>query len=170
MNQELERLFAVLGCRVGVDPPLEGTERQKTVLEPHTRRRMGRRILIPKVGPERRSRGGGLPRRDSRPCACEAYVPDPLVGRRIMFDGEVAADVADAEAAGPLGVPFILRPLGPWSLAAWHCRSGQDSSGIATAGWGPAGLRPLPPGPEGPAVGLSGGPATAGLRWSWPAG
>jgi Fic family protein len=43
--------------------------------------------------------GGGLARRDSRPCQYEAYVPDLLVGRRILLDGEVAADVADAEAA-----------------------------------------------------------------------
>ena len=43
--------------------------------------------------------GSGLPRKDSRPCNYEAYVPDPLVGRRITLDGEVAADVADAEAA-----------------------------------------------------------------------
>ena len=43
--------------------------------------------------------GSGLPRKDIRPCDYEAYVPDPLVGRRITLDGEVAADVADAEAA-----------------------------------------------------------------------
>ncbi len=43
--------------------------------------------------------GSGLPRKDTRPCEYEAYVPDPLVGRRIMLDGEVAADVADAERA-----------------------------------------------------------------------
>jgi Fic family protein len=42
---------------------------------------------------------GGLPRRDRRPCSYEAYVPDPLVGRRILLEGDVAADVADAEAA-----------------------------------------------------------------------
>jgi Fic family protein len=38
-------------------------------------------------------------RRDRAPCTYEAYVPDPLVGRRILLDGDVAADVADAEAA-----------------------------------------------------------------------
>lgn len=27
------------------------------------------------------------------------YVPDPLTDRRYRFDGDVAADVADAEAA-----------------------------------------------------------------------
>jgi Fic family protein len=43
--------------------------------------------------------GSGLSRKDSRPCEYGAYVPDPLVGRRILLDGEVAADVADAEAA-----------------------------------------------------------------------
>ncbi len=41
----------------------------------------------------------GLPRKDRRDCVYEAYVPDPLQGRSIMLDGEVAADVADAEAA-----------------------------------------------------------------------
>jgi Fic family protein len=43
--------------------------------------------------------GLGLPRRDRKSCAYEAYVPDPLVGRPIVLDGGVAADVADAEAA-----------------------------------------------------------------------
>lgn len=43
--------------------------------------------------------GSGLPRKDSRPCDYEAYVPDPLVGRRITLEGEVAADIADAETA-----------------------------------------------------------------------
>jgi Fic family protein len=43
--------------------------------------------------------GIGVPRRDSRSCDYAAYLPDPLVGRRFSFDGDVAADVADAEAA-----------------------------------------------------------------------
>jgi Fic family protein len=43
--------------------------------------------------------GAGITRRDRGPCEYEAYVPDALVGRRIVLDGEVAADVADAEAA-----------------------------------------------------------------------
>ena len=38
-------------------------------------------------------------RRDRQPCEYEAYVPDLLVRHRISLDGEVAADVADAEAA-----------------------------------------------------------------------
>jgi Fic family protein len=38
-------------------------------------------------------------RRDVRPCDYEAYLPDPLVGRSIALDGDVAADVAEAEAA-----------------------------------------------------------------------
>jgi Fic family protein len=33
------------------------------------------------------------------PCDYEAYVPDPLIGRKIVLDGDVAADVADAETA-----------------------------------------------------------------------
>lgn len=41
----------------------------------------------------------GLPRRDRRSCEYEAYIPDPLMGRPLRFDGEVAADVADAETA-----------------------------------------------------------------------
>jgi len=43
--------------------------------------------------------GSGLSRRSRQACEYEAYVPDPLVGRRITIDGDVAADVADAEAA-----------------------------------------------------------------------
>ena len=38
-------------------------------------------------------------RRERLPCDYEAYVPDPLMGRRIVFEGDVAADVADAETA-----------------------------------------------------------------------
>ncbi len=41
----------------------------------------------------------GLPRRDRASCDYQAYVPDPLVGRPFRLDGDVAADVADAEAA-----------------------------------------------------------------------
>lgn len=41
----------------------------------------------------------GPTRRDRRPCEYEVYIPDPLVGRRFVLDGDVAADVADAEAA-----------------------------------------------------------------------
>jgi Fic family protein len=41
----------------------------------------------------------GLPRRDRASCEYEAYVPDLLVGRVIRLDGEVAADVAEAETA-----------------------------------------------------------------------
>jgi Fic family protein len=43
--------------------------------------------------------GSGLSRRDRVPCEYEAYVPDPLSGRRFVLHGDVAADVADAEAA-----------------------------------------------------------------------
>jgi len=38
-------------------------------------------------------------RRDRRPCGYEAYVPDTLAGRAFTLHGEVAADVAEAEAA-----------------------------------------------------------------------
>ncbi len=41
----------------------------------------------------------GLSRRDRQSCEYAAYVPDPLIGRSIALDGDVAADVADAEAA-----------------------------------------------------------------------
>jgi Fic family protein len=41
----------------------------------------------------------GLSRRDRQPCQYEAYVPDRLAGRKITLDGDVAADVADAEGA-----------------------------------------------------------------------
>ena len=40
-----------------------------------------------------------LARRDRRPCLYSVYLPDPLAGRRFVLDGDVAADVADAEAA-----------------------------------------------------------------------
>jgi Fic family protein len=43
--------------------------------------------------------GAGLSRRDRRSCEYAAYLPDPLVGRRFVLDGDVAADVAEAEAA-----------------------------------------------------------------------
>ena len=43
--------------------------------------------------------GSGLPRRDRLSCDYEAYVPDRLVGRRVVLDGPVAADVSEAEAA-----------------------------------------------------------------------
>ena len=38
-------------------------------------------------------------RRDAKGCEYEAYLPDPLAGRAMSLDGEVAADVAEAEAA-----------------------------------------------------------------------
>ena len=41
----------------------------------------------------------GLPRRDRRGCEYEAYIPDLLRSRAFRLDGDVAADVADAEAA-----------------------------------------------------------------------
>lgn len=41
----------------------------------------------------------GPSRRDNRGCEYEAYVPDRLSGRRFTLAGDVAADVADAEAA-----------------------------------------------------------------------
>ena len=41
----------------------------------------------------------GVPRADRRACEYDAYLPDPLMGRELSLSGEVAADVADAEAA-----------------------------------------------------------------------
>ena len=41
----------------------------------------------------------GLTRRDRRSCVYTVYLPDRLTDRRFVLDGEVAADVADAEAA-----------------------------------------------------------------------
>jgi Fic family protein len=43
--------------------------------------------------------GSGRSRRDSRPCDYEVYVPDRLLARQYTFDGDVAADIADAESA-----------------------------------------------------------------------
>ena len=47
----------------------------------------------------RSSLDGGLSRRDRQGCEYEAYLPDPLADRRFQLDGDVAADVVDAEAA-----------------------------------------------------------------------
>ena len=41
----------------------------------------------------------GLTRRDRRPCNYSVYLPDKLSERRFVLDGDVAADVAGAEAA-----------------------------------------------------------------------
>ncbi|MYE54497.1 MAG: Fic family protein [Chloroflexi bacterium] len=41
----------------------------------------------------------GPSRRDRQPCDYEVYIPDKLDGRRFSLDGDVAADVADAESA-----------------------------------------------------------------------
>ncbi len=41
----------------------------------------------------------GVARRDRRSCDYEAYVPDLLTGRKQMFEGSTAADIADAERA-----------------------------------------------------------------------
>ncbi len=41
----------------------------------------------------------GLPRRDRRGCEFEAYIPDPLENRTYRLDGDVSADVTDAESA-----------------------------------------------------------------------
>jgi Fic family protein len=45
------------------------------------------------------SDGDGITRKDRRGCAYSPYVPDALGDRPFAFEGEVAADVADAEAA-----------------------------------------------------------------------
>src|SRR5680860_77527 len=45
------------------------------------------------------SLGEGLSRRDRQGCDYEAYIPDPLTERVLRLDGNVAADVADAETA-----------------------------------------------------------------------
>ncbi|HEV2375974.1 MAG TPA: Fic family protein [Streptosporangiaceae bacterium] len=41
----------------------------------------------------------GVARRDRQSCDYEAYVPDLLTGRKLMFEGSTAADIADAERA-----------------------------------------------------------------------
>ena len=40
----------------------------------------------------------GMTRRDRRPRRYSAYLPDRLAARHVVLDGDVAADVADAEA------------------------------------------------------------------------
>jgi Fic family protein len=41
----------------------------------------------------------GVARRDRRSCDYEAYVPDSLTGRTLLFEGTTAADIVDAERA-----------------------------------------------------------------------
>jgi Fic family protein len=41
----------------------------------------------------------GVSRRDRRSCDYEAYVPDLLTDRKLLFEGSTAADIADAERA-----------------------------------------------------------------------
>jgi Fic family protein len=41
----------------------------------------------------------GVSRHDRRSCDYEAYVPDLLSGRKLLFEGSTAADIADAERA-----------------------------------------------------------------------
>jgi Fic family protein len=43
--------------------------------------------------------GSGVSRKDRTSCEYAAYVPDLLAGRKIALDGDVAAEVADAELA-----------------------------------------------------------------------
>jgi Fic family protein len=43
--------------------------------------------------------GSGLARRDRRSCEYEAYVPDLIAGRDLVFEATTAADIADAERA-----------------------------------------------------------------------
>ena len=54
------------------------------------------------AGYERRQWHGsptGQTSRDRQPCSYVAYLPDPLAGRDFALSGDVAADVATAEAA-----------------------------------------------------------------------
>ncbi len=41
----------------------------------------------------------GATRRDRQGCSYQAYLPDPLVGWNLLLPGDLAADIADAEAA-----------------------------------------------------------------------
>ena len=41
----------------------------------------------------------GIPRSERRSCEYDAYLPDPLAERTFLLNGDVAADVADAETA-----------------------------------------------------------------------
>jgi Fic family protein len=54
--------------------------------------KVARRHWITEAGP-------GVARRDRLSCDYEAYVPDLLTGRKLMFDATAAADIADAERA-----------------------------------------------------------------------
>lgn len=41
----------------------------------------------------------GIPRSERRACEYDAYMPDPLAARQFLLRGDVAADIAEAEAA-----------------------------------------------------------------------
>src|SRR5487761_818206 len=41
----------------------------------------------------------GLPRRDRHGCDYQAYLPDPVAKRVFLLDGDVSADISDAESA-----------------------------------------------------------------------
>lgn len=45
------------------------------------------------------ARFDGMSRRDRQGCEYDAYLPDPIVGWNLAIPGDVAADIADAEAA-----------------------------------------------------------------------
>src|SRR5262245_2454480 len=40
----------------------------------------------------------GMTRRDRSACHYQSYLPDKLYGRAVLLDGDVAADIADAES------------------------------------------------------------------------
>ena len=82
---------------------------------------------------------GGQARRDRRPCDYEVYIPDPLVGRRFVLDGDVAADVADAEAAlvrldATAGALADTEALARLLLRAEAVASGHDWAGALAHG------------------------------------
>lgn len=55
--------------------------------------------------------GTGLPRREQRGCRYTVYIPDPLADSKVLVEGDVAADVSDAEAALRLfnaGAPALV--------------------------------------------------------------
>ena len=93
--------------------------------------------------------GEGLPRRDRQGCEYEAYVPDPLAGRAFRLDGDVAADVADAERAiaglnGPRRCSSTPKPSPDCSCAPSRSPrpSSKDWSSVVVACFAPKQRQP----------------------------
>ena len=77
----------------------------------------------------------GPTRRDRRPCRYSVYLPDQLTGRRFALDGDVAADVADAEAALVKLNAAIDAPADTEALAQLLLRAESVASSLSRVWW-----------------------------------